>query len=258
MTGYEWVSGWWYRDVPKLIHETDILYKRLLDLGKPGKLDLTASRVMEHRQWDASISLEELKAALDKLGYFYVPKVFKPGPLFVFPQKNIDGDSLRAQTKPLYEIENSDGQSSKYRTCGIDRSEWLGPIWLGNDLETMKSAIETKSVILVEGAFDLLACRVACPSVPTMSPLTKRIGEDHQAYLKVLGIKNLYLMFDNDKPKNGSTMGAGEISARSLQKNIKWAKVHILKCPSHDPSDALKSIKSYNALRNTLNNYRSL
>lgn len=80
-----------------------------------------------------------------------------------------------------------------------------------------------------------------CPDVPVLSPLTKVLGRNHIAYLRMLGVKNLILLYDNEVAKVGKNEGAGNISAEQQVKTIKSIPtVTALTCPLEDPSLCLK------------------
>jgi hypothetical protein len=106
---------------------------------------------------------------------------------------------------------------------------------------------------LVEGPFDLLACWVLAPEVPVMSPLTKRLGNEHQAYLQMLGLRRVYLMFDNELPSAGHSIGAGNLAMKQHSKDLsRYFDVRTLLCPSCDPSEALKNGYTAEKLRSIL------
>lgn len=133
-------------DVPHLISETDKLYERIVQKAPDKtKLALTAQRIVENRKWEESLPLYEdrLEKTIEELRYFYVPKVMRPGPAFIFPMKSADGQFTRAQTKPLpgSVLNYSD---SKYRYIG-DKENFIGPNWLGNDRETIRKILHTKN-----------------------------------------------------------------------------------------------------------------
>ena len=247
MTGLEWKQGWW-QDVPKLISQTDVMYRRLVEKGRSDKVTATKTKIYEARGWEPCRHLIDSKfeEALTELNFFYVPKGFLPGPCFVFPQKDLAGQFPRAQTRPLYDViyTNEDGDASKpakYCVCGCKKEEFKGPIWLGNQPRILQKIIECGWCIIVEGPFDLLACRLLAPDVPVICSMTKNIGLAHQAYLRMLGVKTIYLMYDNERPKKGKDAGEGSISMRRIQKEITWAQVEILLSPAEDASACLKS-----------------
>jgi hypothetical protein len=226
-------------NVQTITEETDKLYDRIVAKGGRDKLTLTREKIIEARGWQPSLYLtkDNFERALTELGCYYVPKVMQPGPAFVFPVIDIDRKRQYAQTKPL------DGSvlcgKSKYRFIG---SKGLGPTWLGNTDETIKAVVHTGQVVLVEGLFDLLACWVLAPEVPVMSPLTKRLGKEHQAYIRMLGLRRLYLMFDNELPSAGNSIGAGNLAMRQHSKELsRYFDVRMLLCPACDPSEALKN-----------------
>lgn len=238
--------------VPKITEETDKLYEQIVAKGGRDKLTLTREKIIEARGWQPSLYLtkDNFGRALSELGCYYVPKVMQPGPAFVFPVIDTDREVQYAQTKPL---EGSVlGGKSKYRFIG---SKGLGPTWLGNTDETIKTVVNTGEVVLVEGPFDLLACWVLAPEVPVMSPLTKRLGEKHQAYLEMLGLTRVYLMFDNELPSAGHSMGAGNLAMKQHSKELsRYFDVRTLLCPSSDPSEALKNGYTAEKLRSMLRN----
>lgn len=150
--------------VPKITEETDKLYDRIVAKGGRDKLNLTREKIIEARGWQPSLYLtkDNFERALTELGCFYVPKIMEPGPAFLFPIiDDFDRTCQYAQTKPL---EGSVlGDKSKYRFIG---SKPIGPTWFGNTDETIKAVVSTGQVVLVEGPFDLLACRVLAPKPP--------------------------------------------------------------------------------------------
>lgn len=176
------------------------------------------------------------------------PQGLAAGPAFVFPIIDTDRKVEYAQTMPL---EGSVlGGKSKYRFIG---SGPVGPTWLGNTDETIQTVVSTGQVVLVEGPFDLLACRVLAPEVPVMSPLTKRLGKGHQAYLRMLGLRRVCLMFDNELPSAGHSIGAGNLAMKQHTKELsRYFDVRTLLCPSSDPSEALKNGYTSEKLRSML------
>ena len=227
-------EGWW-QDVPRLISRSLGIYEK----AEKDPIQVTAARVKEHREW--LVSEAELMPAIKDLEYLYVPKKLFPGPMFIFPEKDTGG-KLRAQTRPLHTVFGE----SKYYSIGTAQEDFLGPIWLGNSDHTLDLIVKHKFVVLVEGPFDLLACRTVAPNIPVMSSLTKNIGKRHQDYLRVLGVKNIVLMFDNEKS------GAGAKAMDELKNLIKTMTVTPLVCPSEDPSDCLKSAAKKAALKSIL------
>src|SRR6202041_1882975 len=92
-----------------------------------------------------------------------------------------------------------------------------GPHWFGNSDETLRNIARNRSVGLVEGYYDLLACRLMMPGAPILSTGTKTVNESHIQYLRMLGVKDIHLMFDNEAPKGDKDVGAGELSARYIK-----------------------------------------
>jgi hypothetical protein len=226
-------SDWYLADVPRLIAETDALYARIAEKF-PGKTkeSLTIQKIVEEREWGETLDVykDRFGGVVRQLGCFYVPKVMSPGPAFVFPMRSVDGTHPRAQTKPL-EGSALMGEGVKYRCIG-DKERYLGPNWLGNDPDTLALIIQRQAVMCVEGPFDLLAIRLACPGYPVLSPLTKRLGKAHVSYLRILGIKRLFLMYDNE--------AQGDESMEQQRRQITSMLVVPCECPQKDPSLALK------------------
>ena len=232
-------SKWWETDVNKVIEETDVFYTRVAELyPDKSKLLFTKKKIIEARQWAPTLKMydKHFEGVLKQLGFFYVPNRIIPGPAFVFPIRDVDGKLTCAQTKP------SEGSvlavaGMKYRYIG---DKPIGPRWLGSDYATLKKIIALRKVAIVEGPFDLLAARLMCPQFPILSPLTKMLGKQHIAYLRMLGVRDLFLMYDNEVAKEGKTGGAGNMSAEQQVAYIKTMNVKALTCPQSDPSECLK------------------
>jgi hypothetical protein len=238
-------------NVPRLIEETDKLYTRIVEkFPEKTKLQLTIDKVISERGWSPSMRLIKgnFERVVKELNYFFVPKIMKPGPIFVFPLRSPSGGYEYAQTKPL---EGSVLWGAKYHFVG---ERPFAPHWLGSNPETLKAAIKLRSVLVVEGPFDLLACRLLCPDLPIMSPLTKKVGDKHEAYLRMLGVKRLYLMYDNEESKKeGQSLGAGNLAMEYQATQIKSMEVIPLMCPASDPSEALKMESRAKKLKGLIN-----
>lgn len=229
-------------DVPTLMAETDKLYDRIVQKAPDKtKLALTAQKIIEERQWKESLPLykDRLEETIMQLGYFYVPRIMQPGPAFVFPMRDPKERYTRAQTKPLPGSVLA-YQDMKYRYIGSKETRFIdgeiegffGPVWLGNDSETLGKIIKARQVMVVEGPFDLLACRLMAPDYPILSPVSKTLGKEHMIYLFILGVKRLLTMMDNDE--------AGKRAIYGLKRGYnRGIRIEALQCPSHDPSDAL-------------------
>lgn len=235
----ERVKPWYETDVPRVTHETDLLYARLIEKDPhKTKISVTKEKIIEAREWAPSLKIYEKQfdQVLTQLGYFYVPKLVIPGPAFIFPIRGFEGKYTMAQTKPL-EGSSLSLQGMKYRYIG---DKPVVPRWLGNDFPTLKKIIDLKKVMVVEGSFDLLAAKLVCPDMPILSPLTKTLGKKHIAYLRMLGVRDVLMMFDNEEAKGKDKDGAGNMSMAQHAASIKTMKVHILTCPKSDPSSCLK------------------
>ena len=235
----ERIKPWYEVDVPRVMKEADILYSRLIEKDpKKNKLAVTKEKIIESRGWSPSLKMYEknFDQVLAQLGYLYVPKLIQPGPAFIFPIRGTEGKYTTAQTKPL-EGSSLMIQGMKYRYIG---DKPVAPRWLGNDVGTLQNIINMKKVMVVEGSFDLLAARLVCPDMPIMSPLTKLLGKNHIAYLRMLGVKDVLMMFDNEEAKGTDKDGAGNMSMAQMASSIKTMRVIPLTCPKSDPSACLK------------------
>lgn len=234
-------------NIPFLMEKVDALYDDAVKRGKPfTKLSVTRDKIVEARGWKPALSLIEsnFDRVLTELKISYVPKILQPGPLFLFPIVDTEGEYNYAQTKPL---QGSIYHGRKYYRLGV---EPVGPQWLGNSLAGLRNVIKTGKAGLVEGPFDLLACRLLVPDAPVLCPLTKRTGKEHQAYLRMLGIDTTYFLYDNEADLKGYS--AGRHQSRDLE-SIPMMKSRVLACPSSDPSEALRNYNTALALKSLLN-----
>jgi hypothetical protein len=239
-------NEWYLTDVPKIMSEADLLYRRITEKAPDKtKESVTVQRIVEARKWGPSLPLyaSRFEAAVRQLGCFYVPKVIVPGPAFVFPMRSANGTYPRAQTKPL-EGSVLMMEGMKYRYVG-DKNRFIGPNWLGNDLDTLRLIVEKRMAMCVEGAFDLLAVRLMCPGYPILSPLTKRLGKHHIAYLRILGVNRLILMYDREQQGEE----AMEQQIRQMNGIINASSAT---CPQKDPSMALERLNWANGLYSTV------
>lgn len=198
-------------------------------------------KAVAFRQWSPAVSEERLLSAIEDLEMIYVPNGCGPGPAFLFPVRDVTGEVRRAHLRMV------DESIYGFRYISLVNPEkFIGPGWSGNDEATLEAIIQTGEVALVEGPFDLVALRAAEPRLPSLCSLSKRMSDDHWDYLKILGVERLLPMFDNEKSKQGdNAMARMEIKHREFQ-------VTPLRCPAHDPSDALRHPAKFEALRRTL------
>lgn len=231
----------WYHDVPELLKRADALYAQLETLGKPSKWDIMKKKLYEDRGWLRAKPYIQanLDSALRSTGAFYLTKAMEPGPAYVFPLKDIDGTPWQAQVRPF-----PDSwlwlPDHKYRLLGTKLHPLVGPRWCGVDDATVRNIIAKRKAMLVEGPFDVLACKALLPGCPVLSTLTKGTTEDHIDYLRILGVKQIVLMFDNEASAQGSK---GEAITKWRIEN-KFASDMLVThedCPASDPSDALKN-----------------
>lgn len=239
-----YVKDQWWNEVPRLVEKTRELYQKLEAQGRSSLIAGTTKLVLEKRQWGPNQTAlrSNLESAIEELGCFYVPKAFGPGPAFIFPMEDLEGKTVRAQMKPCHERFGP----QKYHQLG-DKTQHLGPTWIGCTEAIAAQILTTASVLLVEGPFDLLAVRTVCPELPSVSSTNKKLGRRHFEFLQLLGVKRIFTMFDIDKSQ------AGELSADYVARKAgSWAEVTNLSCPAHDPSDCLKQVSKYLSLKSML------
>ena len=238
-------------NVITLMSETDKLYEKIRE-KRPDvdKVSFTRDKIVSERHWEPSLPLikNNFTRVLEELKVFYIPNLMHPGPVFVFPIRDLDGTYPYAQTKPLTASELYSAKA-KYTRIGQPP---ISPQWLGNSPETLLQVLRYNKVVIVEGPFDLLACRLVCPNLPILCPLTKLVTSKHEDYLEMLGVSEMVLIFDNElNKKDGGHMGAGNIAMYEQQK-ISRLNTSVLLSPPSDPSDALKSKASAIKLRDLL------
>lgn len=238
----------WYEQVPRLLTRVDEVYAELMKLGKPDKVSVTKRKVYEQRRWEPSKLLIEanLDAAITNLNMFYCPKALVPGPAFVFPLKDVHERCTWAQTRPmpgsiLYDYD----EGKRYRFIGTSHP-FLGPKWFGNDDATLLRLIQARTVILVEGPFDVLACKALVPEAPVLSSGTKALSDDHLDYLRILGVRAIRVLYDNERG------GQGDKGAQKIERLASFLKVETLMCPAKDPSEALTNHHLAARLRDVL------
>jgi hypothetical protein len=237
-------------NIPLLMERVDALYEDAVKRGKPfTKLSATRDKIIAERGWTPALSFisANFDRILTEFKVTYVPKVLTPGPMFLFPISDTEGEYNYAQTKPLI---GSPYYGKSYYRLGIEPT---GPQWLGNSMRAIRTIVETGVAGLVEGPFDWLACKLLSPDSPVLCPLTKRIGKEHQAYLRLLGIHSLYFMYDNEADLKGYS--AARYQSRDFQ-SIPMMKCHNLPCPAPDPSEALKNYDTAMQLKTLLNGLR--
>jgi len=237
----------WFQDVPALLAKTDEVYAKLAGLGKPSKLAATKAKIYASRRWKpASAYIEaNFDAVLRATGMFYLPKALPPGPAFVFPLRDLDGRWGQAQVRP-FEGSCLFLPDHKYRRLGTPYA-FKGPVWCGNDDETLRQIIARGAVTLVEGPFDALACKLLAPGCPVLSSLTKGVTEDHMDFLRILGVTRLSLMFDNERSGQGAK-GEALTKWRIENKLGGGMRVEHADCPASDPGEALQSDRNAVAL----------
>jgi hypothetical protein len=251
MNGFEFSKGPWH-DVEAFIESTRAYYAEHVTCGDMHSLAVLKS--LEVREWEPSKVLIEphFDEIVRELNIFYVPKSIKPGAGIAFPQRDIFGRFTYGKYYPFEPIAFPDN-SPKYIFLG--HKDPLGrPQWFGNTDRILTRIGITRFVVLVEGFFDLLACRLLVPDLPVLSTGTKKINDDHMAYLQMLGVERVYLLFDNETSSRDDE-GAGTKAMRiisSVYGKKTGVDFRILLCPNDDPSMCLETPRSAKLLLDLL------
>ncbi len=222
-----WWDEPWFNSPEVLLTSLEALYRKALAIGKiQSVLDTTKKKIMAARGYCPAVPQEQLSQAIEDLQIVYVPESISPGPGFLFPIRDVTGEIRRVH------IRLSDEAACGHRYLSIvDKHLFTGPPWLGNDEETLERIISSKTVLVVEGPFDLLAVKTLAPEFPALCPLTKRLGKLHKTYLEILGVRRIITLWDDD--------AAGR---KASSRDLKGFQTLALRPPgTKDPSDALLS-----------------
>ena len=257
LSGLAFFTGAW-TDPLWLIGKTQEFFDALPPEKKLGdQFSLAAARIVERREWQPSLPIIEanLDAVIRELGIYYVPKTINPGPCIVFPMRDYRMDNMVTShmIHPFYHVERKGGGIAKYAHLGAKATEGT-PSWFGITDEFIRSVHLQRSVLLVEGFYDLLAVRLLHPGAPVISTGTKRVNKAHVQYLRMLNVARVLVMFDHERGNDGKE-GAGDRAARYTVKEwdnkhrMRWMAVPTL---TEDPSDALKDRRSAYTFRQYL------
>lgn len=236
-------------NVPELLMTVDAKFAEATANGKAfTKLSVTKDKIIAIRGWEDTVSLFEKNFDQVLTGYriTYVPKQIPPGTLVLFPCRDVDDEWKYAQTKPL-ESSELYRPDRKYHFIG---QKPLGPAWLGSIPQDIKRILEQRTVIVVEGAFDFLACKLLVPTAPVLCPLTKQLSEKHIAYLRMLGVRDLVFMYDNEISQQGQIAAAHQSKRMSQLPGVRTRIIRI--AGGGDPSQALQSYQTATQLRQQL------
>ncbi len=225
-----WKDEPWFNSPEVLLASLEALYRRALAIGKiQSVLETTNKKIMANRGYAPAVPREALSQAIEDLQIVYIPESIPPGPGFLFPIRDVTGEIRRLHIRLL------DGATGGLRYLSIvDKHLFTGPPWLGNDEETLERIINRKTVLVVEGPFDLLAVKALAPEFPALCPLTKRLGKLHKTYLEILGVRRIITLWDDD--------AAGR---KASSRDLNGFQTLALRPPgAKDPSDALLNYNS--------------
>jgi hypothetical protein len=196
---------------------------------------------------------KNLDPIIRELEISYVPRQMKPGPSIVFPIYNHSGYARNALFHPMWPLIGKEGFPIKYAMLGKEKNEGC-PTWFGDTDSVITAIASTRSACVVEGFFDLLACRMLHPGAPVLSSGSKRFGEPHMEWLRMLGIKKVIVAFDNESGSGGKE-GPGNLAARLVVRQFNGkhgVQVEAVSLPAKDPAACLTDLRSAYALRTLL------
>src|ERR1035441_9081645 len=110
----------------------------------------------------------------------------------------------------------------------------------------VERVLDHRAVLIVEGPFDILAVRLLLPDIPVLSAGTNYLGWKHLDYLRILGVKQVLVMFDQDaEDSNGKSAGIDAMTSlrRKLEQSSDSLRAVPLTCPTKDPAKALESYR---------------
>jgi hypothetical protein len=263
MTGKEFRSKP-YQNVRWMLDQVEEFYAtKVVPRGGPGKFEKTAEVIVKLRGWEPTVRLyaQHMQSVLEELNIIYIPKVLEPGPAILFPLLDVRDHYILARLNPMYAFVIGKG-AAKYAFLG-NPQDTVGPNWLGMTHATIRRILDCRAAVLVEGPFDLLACRLLAPEVPVLSTGTKTFNEMHITHLRMLGVKDLWIMFDHEEGKTDAVHGAGDSAAAFLAR--KWQGVvgdqmrfHHYHPPASDPANCLKRLDWATPLRERLTLMRGI
>lgn len=184
----------------------------------------TTGKLIKFRHWETTV--DELRPIIEQSGVKYIPTSLLAEPAYLFPIHSPHGSITMAQVRYVRPVGPS---NMRYQVLG--HSAWhCGPIWIGMDEPTRTQIIRTRTVMIVEGPMDVLACRVVLGlNLPVICGLGKTLTNKHEIDLKLLGVQRVLCMWDQDV--------AGQLARmpESFPERVR------LRCPAKDPSDCLGS-----------------
>lgn len=184
----------------------------------------TTEKLIKFRRWDTT--LEELRPVVEQAGVKYIPGQLLAAPAYLFPVFSPLGNMTLAQVRYVRPVGLSE---MRYQVLG-QMACHCGPLWFGLDKPTRSQIIQTRTVMVVEGPMDVLACRVILgPNVPVVCGLGKTLTRKHETDLHLLGVRKVVCMWDKD------AAGFSAVIPESIPERVK------LRCPAKDPSDCLRS-----------------
>lgn len=210
--------------------------------------EIASERIGNRRGWKPSQTLwrTNLAALLEECGVLYVPKPMFAGPAAVFPLFDHERRLTHLRLNPFYEILGQDGALMKYIKTGKGKDAH-DPAMFGQSLQTITAMIKYRSVLFVEGYYDLLACRLLHPDVPVLSTGSKSINDKQRWFCQMAGVRKLHVMFDRDSAGETASKIVRHVTAKK-ERTLNLEVVEHL-CPAPDPSAALQDLRSAKGLQ---------
>ena len=244
VSGFEFNDGPWHH-VPGYLQEIDNFYEELNHKLTPAQI--AADKIVQQRGWTPTFSLikDTLVPTIQELDIRYIPKQMKLGPGVFFPIYDHERRPLHARLNPFYELESLNGLM-KYAMVGKDKDHRNHSLF-GQSLQCITNMIKYRSVLFVEGYYDLLAARLLHPEAAVLSTGQKSINDKQIWFCRMAGIERVLVLFDRDE-KNAGKKGAGAGRDATRQLIARMPKDHpgieFVDCGyaigADDPSDCLK------------------
>ena len=215
----------WAKHPEVLIKSLGDCYRQAIKAGKvESSPDFCRKKIMAYRGYCSAVPQDKLLKAVEDLLMVYIPKSIPPGPGFLFAVCDATEDIKMAQVRVCDETV----YGCRYLSL-VDKYSFIGPAWVGMDQETMTRILDSRSVLVVEGPFDILAVKTLVPECPVLCPLTKSLNMIQRAILRILGVNRIVTLWDSDATGQRAS-SRGIMGFQTLALHLPRVK---------DPSDAL-------------------
>jgi hypothetical protein len=211
MTGKEFIEGPW-QQVPWLIDQVMELFETKIVLkGGPTLLAKTADSSLSCVSGNrlSPCSRSTLRRFCMNCGSCMSRRSCCPVRRSSFRSSTCVTGTPLGRLKTMYELRiKAISRSTPSLAIGGTQSDRIG--WACHDV--IRRILETKTMLSVEGPFDLLACRLIAPEVPVISTGTKNFTACILPICACSGSRRMHLLFDGDD--------VGERAASFLKRKV--------------------------------------